>query len=38
LSRLWLNVQRCGDLWEAMHSPSERKRIARARPLKISAA
>src|ERR1700726_2524812 len=30
----WLNVQRRSDLWEAMHSPSERKRIARARPLK----
>ena len=30
----WLNVQRRTDLWEAVHSPSERKRIARARPLK----
>jgi antitoxin HigA-1 len=30
----WLNVQRRTDLWEAMHSPSERKRIERARPLK----
>jgi len=30
----WLNVQRRTDLWEAMHSPSERKRIARARPLR----
>ena len=30
----WLNVQRRTDLWEAMHSPSERKQIARARPLK----
>ena len=30
----WLNVQRRTDLWEAMHSPSERKRIACARPLK----
>ena len=29
----WLNVQRRGDLWEAMHSPSERERIERARPL-----
>jgi addiction module HigA family antidote len=29
----WLNVQRRTDLWEAMHSPSERKRIERARPL-----
>ena len=33
----WLNVQRRTDLWEAMHSPSERKRIARARPLKDGA-
>jgi addiction module HigA family antidote len=23
----WLNVQRRGDLWEAMHSPRDRKRI-----------
>ncbi len=30
----WLNVQRRNDLWEALHSPSERKRIERARPLK----
>jgi antitoxin HigA-1 len=30
----WLNVQRRTDLWEAMHSPTERKRIERARPLK----
>jgi antitoxin HigA-1 len=29
----WLNVQRRSDLWEAMHSPRERERIARARPL-----
>jgi addiction module HigA family antidote len=29
----WLNVQRRGDLWDAMHSPRERKRIERARPL-----
>jgi antitoxin HigA-1 len=27
----WLNVQRRTDLWEAMHSPLERKRIQRAR-------
>src|ERR1700732_1265460 len=25
----WLNVQRRSDLWEAMHSPRERKRIER---------
>src|ERR1700688_2907985 len=29
----WLNVQRRSDLWQAMHSPRERERIDRARPL-----
>jgi addiction module HigA family antidote len=29
----WLNIQRRSDLWEAMHSPRERERIRRARPL-----
>lgn len=29
----WLNVQRRNDLWEAMHSPEERARIERAKPL-----
>ena len=29
----WLNVQRRNDLWEAMNSPRERKRIERAKPL-----
>jgi antitoxin HigA-1 len=29
----WLNVQRRSDLWEAMNSPRERKRIERAPPL-----
>ena len=29
----WLNAQRRSDLWEAMHSPRERERIERARPL-----
>src|SRR5208282_5042225 len=29
----WLNVQRRSDFWEAMHSPRERERVARARPL-----
>ena len=29
----WLNVQRRTDLWNAMHSPRDRKRIERARPL-----
>ena len=33
----WLNVQRRSDLWEAMHSPHERKRIQRARPLTAAA-
>ena len=33
----WLNVQRRIDLWEAMHSPRERKRIQRARPLTAAA-
>ncbi len=32
----WLNVQRRCDLWEAMHSPKERERIERARPLKAA--
>ena len=30
----WLNLQRRSDLWEATHSPKERARIARAKPLK----
>ena len=33
----WLNVQRRSDLWEAMHSPRERRRIERARPLPAAA-
>jgi len=33
----WLNVQRHSDLWEAMHSPRERERIKRARPLTAAA-
>src|ERR1700733_1173564 len=32
----WLNAQRRSDLWEAMHSPSERERIKRARPLRAA--
>ena len=32
----WLNVQRRCDLWDAMHSPRERERIGRARPLKAA--
>jgi addiction module HigA family antidote len=33
----WLNVQRRGDLWDALHSPRERERIRRARPLGAAA-
>lgn len=33
----WLNVQRRSDLWEAMNSPKERKRIERAKPLNSAA-
>src|SRR5882672_8961174 len=33
----WLNVQRRTDLWEAIHSPVQRKRIERARPLRTAA-
>jgi antitoxin HigA-1 len=29
----WLNVQRRTDLWNVMHSPDERERIERARPI-----
>jgi addiction module HigA family antidote len=33
----WLNVQRRGDLWEAMNSPHELARIERAKPLPSAA-
>ncbi|MDX2142170.1 MAG: HigA family addiction module antitoxin [Rhodospirillaceae bacterium] len=33
----WLNTQRRSDLWDAMHSPKQRRRIQRAKPLKIAA-
>jgi len=33
----WLNVQRRSDLWDAMHSPKELARIARAKPLATAA-
>jgi len=33
----WLNVQRRSDLWKAMNSPRERKRIERAKPLSAAA-
>lgn len=32
----WLNVQRRNDLWDAMHSPRERARIERARPVEVA--
>ncbi len=32
-AEFWLNIQRRNDLWEAMHSPKERARIDRARPV-----
>jgi addiction module HigA family antidote len=32
----WLNVQRRSDLWKAMHTPRERERIERARPLRAA--
>ncbi|KJC45598.1 HigA family addiction module antitoxin [Bradyrhizobium sp. LTSP857] len=34
----WLNVQRRTDLWDAMNSPRERKRIERAKPIAKKAA
>ena len=33
----WLSVQRRSDLWKAMHSPKERQRIDRAKPLNWAA-
>jgi antitoxin HigA-1 len=33
----WLNIQRRNDLWEALHSPKERERIERAKPVKSAA-
>ncbi len=36
-AEFWLNVQRRNDLWDAMHSPRQRARIERARPLKSAA-
>jgi addiction module HigA family antidote len=32
----WLNIQRRSDLWAAMHSPDQRERIRRARPLQAA--
>lgn len=36
-AEFWLNIQRRTDLWNAMHSPRERERIERARPLESAA-
>jgi addiction module HigA family antidote len=36
-AEFWLNVQRRNDLWDAMHSPRERERIRRAKPLTAAA-
>ena len=33
----WLNIQRRSDLWVAMNSPRELKRIERAKPLGAAA-
>lgn len=33
----WLNVQRRGDLWEALNTAERRKRIERARPIERAA-
>lgn len=33
----WLNVQRRNDLWTVLHSPRERERIRRAKPLRAAA-
>jgi antitoxin HigA-1 len=36
-AEFWLNIQRRTDLWEAMNSPGERKRIERAKPIRKAA-
>ncbi|HEU5093757.1 MAG TPA: HigA family addiction module antitoxin [Reyranella sp.] len=33
----WLNVQRRNDLWAVLHSPRERARVRRAKPLRAAA-
>jgi addiction module HigA family antidote len=33
----WLNLQRRGELWEVLHSPRQRARVERARPLQSAA-
>ncbi len=32
----WLNIQRRIDLWNALNSPQEKRRISRARQLEVS--
>ena len=36
-AEFWLNVQRRNDLWTVMHTPRERERAERAKPLKSAA-
>ena len=36
-AEFWLNLQRRVDLWDALHSPQQRARIDRAKPLKEAA-
>jgi len=36
-AEFWLNAQRRSDLWEAMQSPEERARVARAKPIASAA-
>jgi addiction module HigA family antidote len=36
-AEFWLNLQRRSDVWAAMHTPQRRKRIQRAKPLKLAA-
>ncbi|MGY3453284.1 HigA family addiction module antitoxin [Bradyrhizobium sp. USDA 4353] len=36
-AEFWLNIQRRSDLWNALHSPRDRKRIERAKPLNSAA-
>jgi addiction module HigA family antidote len=36
-AEFWLNIQRRTDLWDAMNSPGERRRIERAKPIRKAA-
>ncbi|MCA3650177.1 MAG: HigA family addiction module antidote protein [Methylobacterium sp.] len=33
----WLNLQRRNDLWQALHDPTRRQRIERAKPIERAA-